>query len=158
MTLYRNLYILFVAIGLNSCYKEAVIPNSLLPAYCRISQISTINFNKQDSLDYQYDRLGNRTIERFNNAIKRVFKFDSNGLYITSQQMDGVTLAYQYESLGTTKRISRISGGAFSYVYTYEGDNIKTYVSTEPAGTRTYSFTNGKLTGLTVTPDQLPMI
>ncbi|WP_020604753.1 hypothetical protein [Spirosoma spitsbergense] len=152
---YRNykLFLLAVAIGMNGCYQEPSLPNSLLPPGCRISQIDTIDSTSQHTYNYQYDRLGNRTIESVDRSIKRVFTFDTSGLYIRSQQIDNVTLAYQYDSLRTPWRINQISGGAYKYVYTYEGDNLKTYVSTEGGVTRTYSFTNGILTGLTLNPE-----
>ena len=152
---YRNyrLFLLAVAVGLGGCYQEAALPNSLLPLGCRISQIDTIDSTSQHSYNYQYDRLGNRTIESVDKSVKRVFTFDTSSLYIRSQQVDNVRLAYQYDTLRTPWRINQISGGTYNYTYTYEGDKLKTYVSTEGGLTRTYSFTNGILTGLTLNPE-----
>jgi hypothetical protein len=151
----RVLLTLIMINCLIGCYKDPTLPNSLIPLGCRISQINTIDSTSQHTYNYQYDNLGNRTIETLDKANQRVFKFDSKNLYILSQTVNNVTLSYQYDSLATGKRITRITGGSSNYTYLYEGDNLKSYISVKNDTTSNYSFLNGKFTGLSVSPGNI---
>lgn len=77
-----------------SCHQKPVLPGTLIPFTCRITQIDYVDTTAHDTYTYQYDQFGNRTGS--DDGQKRVYNYDAANEYITSQQMDGVTLTYVY--------------------------------------------------------------
>ncbi|MBC7571349.1 MAG: hypothetical protein H7319_16695 [Spirosoma sp.] len=136
---------------LSGCHQEPALPTSIVPFGCRVSQVDYIDTTSRSTYRYQYDLKGNRTGSA-DGSTTRAYTLDTTSGYVTSQDVNGAKLAYQYD--GTPKRISRIAGGAVSYAYTYEGEDLKTYVASENGRTITYVFTGGKLTAVTGVPGE----
>ncbi len=136
---------------LSACHQEPTLPTSIVPFGCRVSQVDYIDTTSRATYRYQYDVKGNRTGST-DGSTTRAYTLDTTSGYVISQDVNGTKLTYQYE--GTPRRIIRIAGGAVSYVYTYEGDALKTYVASENGRTITYAFTGGKLTAVTGVPGE----
>jgi len=143
-----SLLVLAVTAG---CHQEPTLPTSIVPFGCRVSLVDYIDTTSRSTYRYQYDAAGNR-VSSTDGSTTRAYVLDTTSGYVTSQNVNGTKLTYQYE--GTPQRISRIAGGAVSYVYTYEGDNLKSYVANENGRTVTYTFSGGKLTAVTGVPGE----
>jgi|GEM_PF-3533538 len=136
---------------LSGCHQEPALPTSIVPFGCRVSQVDYIDTTSRATYRYRYDLKGNRTGST-DGSTTRAYTLDTTSGYVTSQDVNGIKLTYQYD--GTPKRISRIAGGSVSYVYTYDGDKLKTYVASENGRTITYTFSDGKLTAVTGVPGE----
>ena len=133
------------------CHQEPTLPTSIVPFGCRVALVDYIDTTSRSTYRYQYDAAGNR-VGSTDGSTTRSFTLDNVGEYVTSQDVNGTKLTCQYD--GTPKRISRITGGAVSYAYTYEGNDLKTYVASENGRTVTYAFTGGKLTAVMGVPGE----
>ncbi|GAB4002236.1 hypothetical protein GCM10028807_60450 [Spirosoma daeguense] len=147
--------ILILAAGFWACHEEPSLPNTLIPPSCYVGRLDFVDTTSRYSATYTYDSFGNRTgsVDELTKET-RTYKLDTERQYVLSQDVNGTALTYQYDEAVSPKRISKITGGSFSYEYTYEGSGLqlKTFASKEGNTTKTYTFTGGKLTGLAVNP------
>jgi YD repeat-containing protein len=176
----RKLYVhkryywpIWILCSLIGCHQEPLVPTSIIPPACRVSQLININENVRDTTNYAYNAFGQVEKSTYRQwvsgqlrtSLEQNFVYSADHYLITqidrsTNRLENGTLVsenkgYLYEYSDVPKRIQTIriynndSNETLGFrEYTYEGERLKTYVESDGKKAVSRRFTydgSGKL-------------